>query len=306
MKYDLVIIGGGPAGIAAGIYAARKKIKVALVAESFGGQSFTSNDIQNWIGTKSVSGFELAKMFEGHLKAQSGIGVFDGERILKISPLEDGFSLESNQNKMFETKTILLASGSKRRRLNIPGESEFEGRGVAFCSTCDAPLFEGKIVAVIGGGNAGLEAVLDLLPYAKEIYLLEQNGGLRGDLTTQEKIKSNSKVKILLHSNPEEVCGSDFVKSLKYKDLTNNEIKELNLEGIFVEIGSVPNNELVKDFVDLNERGEVIVDHKTQQSSNERIWAAGDVSDVLYKQNNISAGDAVKAVLNIYEYLQKK
>ncbi len=305
MKYDLVIIGGGPAGVAAGVYAARKKIKTALVTDSFGGQSFTSNDIQNWIGAQSLSGFELAKMFESHVRAQEGIDIFDNERISEITPIKNGFSLITNQNKTLETKTILLASGSKRRRLNIPGENEFEGKGVAFCSTCDAPLFQNKIVAVIGGGNAGLEAVLDLLLYAEQIYLLEQNGELGGDLISQEKIKTSQKVKVFFHSQAEEILGDDFVKALEYKDLSNSESKELKVEGVFVEIGSEPNNELVKDILKLNERGEVIVDHKTQKTSNEKIWAAGDITDVLYKQNNISAGDAVKAVLNIYEYLQK-
>jgi len=301
--YELIIIGGGPAGVAAGVYAARKKIKTLVVAKSFGGQSEVSADIQNWIGTKSVPGFEFSKMLEEHLKAQDEIEIVDGEFVTGVEKIADGFSVKTESGKEFKTKTLLIASGSHRKKLGIPGESEFDGKGVVYCSTCDAPLFGGKTVAVVGGGNAGLEAVVDLFPYAKKIYLLEYSDKLNGDLTTQEKIKSSDKVEVLTMAAAKEVVGEKFVTGLKYEDRNSGQVKELSVDGVFVEIGMIPNTDFVKSIVDTNEFGEIVVDHRTQQSSTEGIWAAGDASDVLYKQNNVSAGDAVKAVLSIDTYL---
>ncbi|MBI2013531.1 MAG: FAD-dependent oxidoreductase [Candidatus Colwellbacteria bacterium] len=304
--YDLIIIGAGPGGVAAGIYAARKKIKVALIAESFGGQSLVSADVQNWIGTKSVSGYDFGKMLEEHLKAyKDDIEIIEGERVNGVEKLDSGFKVKTNAGKALETKAVLVLSGSRRRKLGVPGEKELDGRGLAYCSICDAPLFGGKDVAVIGGGNAGLEAVLDLDPYAKKIYLLEYSDSLKGDPVTQEKIKKNSKVEVWTNIKTTEIFGDKFVEGIKYEDLKTGDKKELKLGGVFVEIGAIPNTEFVKDLVATNKYGEIVVDHKTQRASVEGIWAAGDASDVLYKQNNISAGDAIKAVLNIYDYLSK-
>ncbi|MCR4328874.1 MAG: FAD-dependent oxidoreductase [Patescibacteria group bacterium] len=304
--YDLLIIGGGPGGVAAGIYAARKKIKSVLITDSFGGQSLVSADIQNWIGTKSISGFDLAKMFEDHLRAQEDIDVIDGDFITEIKDSGDVFTVSTKKGNTFEGRRLLITSGSRRRKLGIPGEKEFDGKGVVYCSTCDAPVFKGKTVAVIGGGNSGLEATLDLLPYAQKIYLLGRRDHLKGDPVTLERVQKSEKVTILTMVESQEILGDLFVKGLRYMDKRTNETKEIALEGVFVEVGAVPNSEFVKGLVEVNAFGEVVVDHKTQRTSHPRIWAAGDVSDVLYKQNNISAGDAVKAVLNIYEELQKQ
>ena len=304
--FDLIIIGGGPAAVAGGVYAARKKMKMLVIAESFGGQSLVSADVQNWIGTKSVSGYDLAKMLEGHLKTQEDTEILEGERVVSINKSGSFFKVATDGGKEFETKTILIATGSRRKRLGIPGEDKFDGTGVAYCSICDAPIFKGKDVAVVGGGNAGLEAVIDLIPYANKIYLLVRSGLLKGDAVTQEKIKANPKVEIIFNAPPKEIVGENMVTGLRYEDAVTKEKRELAVGGVFVEIGSLPNTDLVKDLVKLDERNEIIVDHKTQRSSLEGIWAAGDASDVLYKQNNISAGDAVKAVLNIYDYLNKK
>jgi alkyl hydroperoxide reductase subunit F len=303
--YDLIIIGGGPAGIAAGIYASRKKIKSLLITDSFGGQSIVSDKIENWIGEKEISGFELAKKLENHLKSQQGIEILENELVSKIEKIENGFKVFTNNNKVFETKYILVASGSSHRKLNVLGEKEFEGRGVFYCATCDAPLMKNKTAAVIGGGNSGLEAVLDLIPYASSIYLLEYGEKLKGDAITQEKIKSNPKVQIITLAQTIEITGENFVSGLKYKDRQTNEIKELKVDGVFVEIGSTPNSFLVKDLVNLNNFGEIIVDPKTQQTSLFGIWAAGDVTDFPYKQNNIAVGHAISAILNINDYLNK-
>jgi alkyl hydroperoxide reductase subunit F len=189
--------------------------------------------------------------------------------------------------------------------LDVPGEKEFEGKGVVYCSTCDAPIFQGKEVAVVGGGNAGLEAVTDLLPYASKIYLIHRNDILKGDLVTQEKVKASLKVNVILNAEVQKILGDKTVTGLEYKDKNSGSLKELKVEGVFVEIGIIPNSDLVEDIVSLNFRGEIATDPKTQATSHIGIWAAGDATDGLYRQNNISAGDAVKAVLNIYDFLRK-
>ncbi len=306
LMYELIIVGGGPAGVAAGVYAARKKIKTLIISDSFGGQSFVSAGVENWIGTKSVSGFDFAKMLEEHLRAQEDIDIEGDDRAESIQKTEQGFSITTKSGKKFETKYILLATGSQRKKLGIPGEKEFDGRGVAYCSICDAPLFKDKDVAVVGSGNAGLEAVIDLLPYATKIYLFERTDKFKGDKVTQEKILAESKVQPVMFAQAEAVEGNDFVSDIRYKDIKTGETKTLPVGGVFVQIGAIPSSDLVKDLVQLDSRGNVIVDHKTQQTSNPGIWAAGDVTDVLYKQNNISAGDAVKALLNIDEKLRKR
>jgi alkyl hydroperoxide reductase subunit F len=309
--YDLIIIGGGPGGVAAGVYAARKKIKTLLITDTFGGQSLVSNDIQNWIGTKSISGFDLATSLEAHLRVQESIEIVDGELVASVKGIDgdqkSGFVVATNGGKTFETKYVLLASGSRRKRLGVPGEDQFDGKGVVFCTTCDAPLFGGKNVVVVGGGNSALEGVLDLIPYASKIYLIVRSDVLRGDPTTQEKVKSHPQVEILWNSMIKEIHGDKFVTGITYADARegSSEPKELAVEGVFVEIGLIPNSDFVKGLVKLDDYGHVVVDHRTQATSQPGIWAAGDVSDVLYDQNNISVGDAIKAVLNIYDQIKK-
>lgn len=264
-----------------------------------------SADIQNWIGTKSISGFDFAKALENHLRAQDSVEIKSPALVTAVKEREGGgFIVETNKGDIFETKTIILTSGSRRRTLNVPGEKEFAGKGVAYCATCDAPLFTGKTVAVVGGGNAGLEAVVDLFPYAEKIYLLEYGDALKGDPVTQERVKNGPKpVEIIFNAQTEAVAGEKFVSGLRYKDRVSGETKEIALDGIFVEIGAIPNSDMVKDLVALNARGEVVIDSKTGKTSREGIWAAGDVTDDPFKQNNISAGDAVKAALSVYQYL---
>ena len=302
---ELISVGGGPGAVAAGVYAARKKIKTILITDSFGGQSLVSADIQNWIGDKSITGLELAQKLEEHLRAQEDIEISDSDRVNLVEKISNGFKVGTQSGKFYETKTLLIASGSRHKRLGVPGEDKLDGKGVVFCSTCDAPLFKNKIVAVVGGGNAGLEAVVDSMPYAEKIYLLQRSAELKGDAITQDKIKNNSKVEIIFNAVTQEILGENFVSGLKYKDTVSGEIKRIDLEGVFVEIGSLPNSDFVKNLVELNKFGEIVIDPRTQSSSVSGIWAVGDVSDVKYKQNNIAVGDGVKAILNIYEYLAK-
>lgn len=315
MIYDVIIIGGGPAGVAAAVYAARKKLKTALITESFGGQSIVSDDIQNWIGEPHISGFDLAQKLEAHVRAHADIvDVKIPERAVEIKKVKCStpdricdFEVKTEQGSVYQGKTIILTSGARRRRLGVPGEEKFEGKGVVYCSTCDAPIFAGKKTVVVGGGNSGLEAVQDLFPYASEVYLLHRSEALKGDPVIQEEIKKNPKLKgIILNAQTLEILGNDFVTGIKYKDLKTGEEKILAVDGVFVEIGSVPNSEIVKGLVDIDQWGQVVIDPKHASTSHPGIFAAGDVTDDPYKQNNISAGDAVKAALAAYAYLQKR
>ncbi len=305
MSYDVAIIGGGPAGVAAGIYTSRKEMKTLLITQEFGGQSVVSDEIQNWVGEIKISGVELAQRLEKHLRAQQSVTVRQPEKVLEIKEKSGQFILISDKDE-YQAKTLIIASGARRRKLNVPGAKQFEGKGIAYCSTCDAPIFAGKAVAVVGGGNAGLEAVQDLLPYASEIYLLDQDVKLRGDTITLEKIKASPKLKkIILRAEVLEVMGDKFVNGLKIRNILNNEEEVLPVSGVFVEIGTQPNSELVRELVKLNARGEITVDHRSGTTSHPAIFAAGDVTDSLYKQNNISAGDGAKAALSAYGYLLK-
>jgi alkyl hydroperoxide reductase subunit F len=295
--------------VAAAIYAARKKIKTVIITDSFGGQSIVSNEIANWIGEPKISGFDLAQKLEVHLRSFPEIEINSGDLALEVKQKEKDpfpiFEVLTKNKKVFETKTVLLVCGSSRRKLNVPGEKEYEGKGVFYCATCDAPFFAGKDVAVVGGGNSALEAAFDLTKYAQNIYLLVRRDVLKGDEIMQAEILENSKVKVIFNSEVQEIFGDGkVVLGLRYLDKKEGKVKELKVNGVFVEIGNIPNSYLVKDLVELNELGEIKVDCKTQKTSAIGIWAAGDVTDVLYKQNNISVGDAIKAVLNIYDYLK--
>lgn len=312
--YDVIIVGGGPVGASAAVYAGRKKLKTVLITDEFGGQSKVSADIQNWIGEKHISGFDLAKKFEEHVKAFSDVvDIKMPEKVTMVKKVhcESGerpcdFEITTDKGNVYYGKAVIVGAGARRRKLGIPGEKEFDGKGVAYCSTCDAPLFGGKDVAVVGGGNAGLEAVVDLFPYAEKIYLLEYGEALKGDPVTQEEIRKNPKVEIIFNAETKEIHGDTMVTGLTYVNRKTNQEKKLDVGGVFVEIGSVPNSEIVKGLVDIDTYGQIIIDSKHASTSQPGIFAAGDITDDPYKQNNISAGDAVKAALAAYAYLQKR
>ncbi len=305
MTYDLIITGGGPAGMAAGIYAARKKIKTLFITESFGGQSVVASDIQNFIGFKTISGLNLAKILEEQLRSQNQIEIKDQIRASEIEKTNGGFIVKTDKGEPYETKTVLLALGRRYRKLDVPNEAKFEGRGVFYCTTCDAPLMKGKMTAVVGGGNAGVESAIDLASYASKVYLLEYTESLKADPITQEKIKPLEKIEVITMAQVKEIFGDEFVKGLKYEDRKSGKIEELAVEGIFISVGYQSNSEIAKNFVEINKSGEIIIDHKTQKTSCEGIWAAGDIADGLYHQNNIAIGDGIKAALDIYNYLKK-
>jgi len=303
--YDVIIIGAGPAGCAAAIYASRKKLNTLLITQIFGGQAIISDKIENWLGEINLAGWQLAKKFEDHVRAQESVTVKSPELAVRVEKIAGGFTTVTDQGK-YESKAVIVTSGGEHRRLQVPGEKEFEGRGVVYCSTCDAPFYKGKEVAVIGAGNSGLEAVGDLIPYASKIFLLNRRQEIKGDPAGVDKAKQNPGQVIFYNQTiVTAIKGDTQVRSIEIKNLVTNEITELPIAGIFVEIGMIPNGDLVKGLVDLNERGEIIIDHKTAASSCPGIFAAGDVTDAAYKQSNIAAGDGVKAALSAYAYLKK-
>lgn len=304
--YDCIIIGGGPGGIAAGVYMARKQMKTLFLTESFQSQSTVSASIENWIGTVTISGFEFGQSLEKHLRAQEGIEIQTGARVSRVSSrAEGGYIVESEKGEQYETKTVIVASGGRHRHLNVPGEEKFVGKGVVYCSTCDAPFFRNKKVVVVGGGNAGLEAVEDLLPYASEVLLVVRSGELKGDQITQDKILASPKVTVMYQQLTQEVLGETTVTGVRLKHAETGEEQEIPLQGVFVEIGMIPNTEFVKDLLTLNERGEIIIDGRTTATSAPGIFATGDATDMPYKQNNISAGYGVVAALSAYDFVRK-
>jgi len=302
--YDLIIIGGGPAGVAAGVYASRKRIKTALISTDIGGQSVNSASIENFIGYKALSGLDFARVLEDHLSAQDHIDIMLGKTVEAVDATQEGYRVSISGGETLTTKNILFTLGSSYKKLTVSGEKEYEGKGVFYCSICDAPLMKGKDVLVVGGGNSALEAVLDLVPYAKSIQLLNRSDVLRGDEVYQEKIKQYSRVSIHTNTVVEEFIGGQFLQKARVRNTQTNAQEELLVEGVFVAIGYQPNTAMVKDLVVLNERGQIIVDHKTMQTSRAGIWAAGDCTDGLYHQINTASGDGVKAALNIYETLR--
>ncbi|MDO8565273.1 MAG: FAD-dependent oxidoreductase [bacterium] len=301
--YDLVIIGGGPAGVSAGVYAARKRLKTLLITESFGGQSTESSGIENWIGTPHIHGVAFGEMLEGHLRA-SATDVVDIKlnRVVKVSKLEVGkFEIQTEDGKSYTTKTVLVATGSTRKKLEIPGAEEFENKGISYCASCDGPLFAGQDVAVVGGGNAAFETASQLLAYARSVTLLNRSEVFRADEVTVEKVLSHPKMKAIKNAIPKEIKGEKFVNTLVYEE--NGKTKELLVTGIFVEIGLIPTTHFVEGLVPLNNFKQILVDPKNQRTQVAGVWAAGDSTDGLFHQNNIAAGDAVKALEDIYLFL---
>lgn len=303
--YDVVIVGGGPGGVAAGVYAARKQMKTLFVTENFVSQSVVSSSIENWIGTPTIAGWEFGQALEKHLRAQEGIEIKIGERGTDIEARAEGGYIVTTDKGRYETKTIIVATGGRHRHLDVLGEEKLNGKGVVYCSTCDAPFFKMKKVAVVGGGNAGLEAVEDLLPYASEITLIVRSNELKGDKVTQDKVLASPKVTVLYRKLTQEITGETKVEGLRIKDVDTNEETSLPLDGVFVEIGMIPNTEWVKGMLDRNERGEIIVDGRTAATSRPGIFATGDATDIPYKQNNISAGLGVTAALAAYNFIRK-
>ncbi len=308
MIYDLIIIGGGPAGTAAAVYAARKRLKTLFITAEWGGQSVVSEQIYNWIGTNALSGNELAENFKKHVMANVGesLEVKEGEKVNAISKKGEEFSVKTEGGVEFLTKTILVASGSGRRKLTAKNADKLEHKGLTYCASCDGPLFADMDVAVIGGGNAAFETAAQLLAYCKSVTLINRSDTFRADEITVEKVSKNPKISIIKNADLLEIQGDKFVEGLIYKDSKTGEQKELKVSGIFAEIGQIPNTNFVKDLLPLDNIGRIKIDAWSQKTEVPGIWAAGDCTNVLYHQNNIAAGDAVRALEDIYLAIHTK
>jgi len=302
--YDLIIIGGGPAGIAAGIYATRKKLNTLLISRDFIGQVGKAFLIENYPGFEEIRGVALMERFKKHLE-KFAIDINEGEEVSKISKRKDGtFEVTTSQKDRYFARAIIVASGRDPRPLEIPGEKEFLGRGVSYCTTCDAPLFQDKDVVVIGGGNSGFGAALELSKYCPKIYILHRGSKPRADEIVQERVKKTKKIKVLLNTDIKEIKGKNFVESIVYQDLKIKKQKTIIVQGVFVQIGSIPATGFVRGLVDFNEKDEIKIDSKTFSIKTPGLFAAGDVTDVPIKQIVVAAGEGVKAALSVYEYLQ--
>lgn len=302
--YELIIIGAGPAGLSAAIYAVRKKLNTLVLSADIGGQTTEAHLVNNYLGVPEILGVELVEKFKDHAK-KLAIEIKESVNVKSISKSPQNVFEIITDKGVFETRAIIAATGKTYRRLDIPGAKEFEGKGITYCATCDAPLFRNKTVAVVGGGDAGQDAVWQLTEYAAKIYLLNRYPNLRGDdIRMQEQLKSHKKIKIINECYPVEVKGDKFVKNLIYQCNGSDEKKEIEIDGVFVEIGSIPASEFLKDMVKLNERGEIIINPQTNMTSQPGIFAAGDVTDIPQKQMIVAAGEGAKAALSVYEYLK--
>lgn len=314
-SYDLIIIGGGPAGVSAGVYAARKKLKTLLILAEWGGQSIVSEKIYNWIGTPSIGGNELAESFKKHILANakseanpnSTLEVKEGEKVNNIQKVSEGlFEIQIESGEKFISKTILISTGSGRRKLVAKNADRLEHKGLTYCASCDGPLFADMDVVVAGGGNAGFESAAQLLAYCKSVTLLHRSDTFRADEVTVEKVSRNPKFKAIKNVDILEIKGEKFVEGIIYKDKITGTETELKVSGIFVEIGQIPNTAFAKNILPLDEIGRIKIDPMTQKTEVPGIWAAGDCTNVLYHQNNIAAGDAVRALEDIYLAIHTK
>ena len=299
-KYDLIIAGGGPAGCAAAIYSARKGLKVAMIAERIGGQVLETVGIENLISVVSTTGRELAAHLYEHL-SDYPISILQNRKISNVEIVDGEKILTTSLGEKFSTEALIITTGASWRRLNVPGESDYIGAGIAFCTHCDGPFYKGKRVAVIGGGNSGLEAAIDLSAIATEVTVIEFADTLKGDKVLQEKIATLPNVKVATNLVSEEIIGDGkSVTAIRYKNRTTGESTTLDIDGVFIQIGLTANSAPFKDFVETNRMGEIVVDNYCRTNV-KGVYAAGDVSTVPYKQIIIAMGEGAKAALSAFD-----
>lgn len=302
--YDLIIIGGGPAGMTAGIYASRQKMKTLLITKDFGGQMARKTiAIENWPGNIEISGKELIKNFKNHIESCE-VEILKQDKVSKVIKKNETFEVKVGGNKKFSSKSVIIATGADPRPLEIPGEKEFIGKGVSYCVLCDGPFYKDKITAVIGGGNAAFEAVLFLVNYAKKIYVLEYQDQIPAFKDLQDKALATGKVEIITGVASKEIKGGKLVEELIYENRDSKKDKTLRVDGLFIEIGNSPATALVKEMVDFSKYDEIVVDHETCATKTPGLFAAGDVTDVFPKQIVVAAGHGCKAAVNAYKYLK--
>ncbi len=305
--FDVAIVGYGPAGITAGIYAARRHLKTVLIGQIPGGEVVNSGEIENWPGDGVTTGIELAGKLEKHLKSHRDLVDIVGQKIVSGIVKDDDnlFTLTCDDGAAYRAQTVIYAAGRHPRELNVPGEQEFRAKGVSYCATCDAPLFSYKTVAVIGGGNTGAEAVIMLLKIARKIYLLHINDRLTADPILVDNFKNETKVKIIYNARATKIAGDGVVSSLSYEDGETGEEKTLEVSGIFVSIGAIPNTDPVKDLIKLDKYGAIPAD-RYGQTRLDGFFAAGDVTDVRDAQIVVAAGQGCSAALSVGYCLARK
>jgi len=300
--YDLIIIGGGPAGMTAAVYAARKKINTLLLAREVGGQVITTRWVENYMGYQYIEGTDLMDKFEEQIK-QFPIDRKIGDEVVKVVRTDSFFRVQTRLGESYESKAVIVATGKTSRKLDVPGEARLIGRGVSYCAVCDGPLFAGEKVAVIGGGNSALEAIDDLLKIAQSVYsVLEAD--YTGDAILVERVTVSPKLTTFRRHKVTEIKGNEMVEQITIQDLDTGILKTLPVKGIFVEIGLTPNSDLVKGLAKLNSNGEIEVNCNCETSV-PGLFAAGDVASIPEKQIIIAAGDGAKAALQAHRYLQR-
>jgi len=295
--FDLIIIGAGPAGITAGVYAARKKMQLLVISRDIGGQAAWSSDIENYTGFQFISGPDLVAKFEEHMRKYD-ITLKDNETVTEVKKVNNAISVTTDKS-LYEARSVIIASGKRTKELRVPGEKEFKNKGLTHCATCDGPLFAGKEVAVIGGGNSALDAALQLIKIAKHVYIINITGSLSGDAIMLQKVGGSETATILNNTQVTAILGDKFVSGIKVKREGREET--LSVEGVFVEIGLIPNSEFVKD-IEKNQIGEIKINCRNETNI-PGIFAAGDVTDVPEKQIIIAAGEGSKAALSVFRYL---
>jgi len=298
--YELIIVGAGPAGITAAVYAARKGMNFLVITTDIGGQAAWSGDIENYTGYQFISGPDLASKFEEHMR-KYGIEVKEGEEVIEVRKMGNEIFVKTDKAS-YNAKTVIVASGKRSRELGVTGEREFKNKGLTYCATCDGPLFSGKDVVIAGGGNSALDAALQLTKIAKKIYMVNITPQLSGDEVMRKKVVESDNVIVMNNSRITTVVGDKFVSGVKIE--AEGKEKELSVQGIFVEIGLVPNSSFIHG-VDKNESGEIRV-NSSNETSIPAIFAAGDVTDVPEKQIIIAAGEGAKALLNVFRYLARQ
>lgn len=298
--YDVLVVGGGPAGASAAIYAARKGIRTGIVADRFGGQILDTASIENFISVKHTEGPKLAASLEEHVKAYN-VDVMNLQQAMRLEK-KDLIEIELENGAVLKSKSVIISTGARWRDIGVPGEAEFRNKGVAYCTHCDGPLFEGKDVAVVGGGNSGIEAAIDLAGIAKHVTVLEFLSELKADSVLQERLYSLPNVTVLKNVQTKEITGTDSVNGITYIDRDSGEEQHIELAGVFVQIGLVPNTNWLGDAVERTKFGEIVVD-KRGETNVPGVFAAGDCTDSPYKQIIISMGSGASAALGAFDYL---
>jgi alkyl hydroperoxide reductase subunit F len=300
--YELIIIGAGPAGMTAAVYAARKKLNTLLISYDIGGQVLWTAGVENYMGYQFIEGPELMQKFEEQVK-QFPIDMKTGERVSSLSQTNGGFKARTDKGESYQARAAIIATGKRPRQLNVPGEEKLRGRGVTYCAICDGPLFAGENVAVIGGGNSALEATEDMVKIAEHVYLVSLTP-LTGDQMLIDKVKDTNNLTMFLEHEVLEIKGESRVKGIKIRDLKSKQERELDVGGIFIEIGLIPNSESFKGIVHLNSLGEIEV-NCANETGVTGLYAAGDVTNVPEKQIVVAAGEGAKAALKAHRYLQR-